>query len=76
MDKRASGQAGQTATFAVFLALLALITACGGQKTPQVVYVTATPVQELATVVDAATPSPVVIVVTATPSPVVMVFVA
>ncbi|MBN1137777.1 MAG: PD40 domain-containing protein [Anaerolineae bacterium] len=69
MGERTGGQASKIAILALFLALLALASACGGEETPQVIYVTATPAQEQATAVKAATPTPVVIVVTATPSP-------
>ena len=61
---------------ALFLALLALLAACGGEKTPQVVIVTATPEAEHQVSLGKATPSPEVIVVTATPSPEVIVVTA
>jgi WD40-like Beta Propeller Repeat len=49
--------------------LLVLLVACGGDTTPQVIVVTATPAPEQVVVVVTATPSPAVIIVTATPSP-------
>ena len=67
----ASGHSKQfrIAFLVLSLALLALLVACGGEKTPQVVMVTATPSPEQAIVVVTATPTPAVIIVTATPSP-------
>jgi hypothetical protein len=59
----------RTAFLVMFLMLLTLIAACGGEKTPQVLVVTATPSPEGGVLVVTTTPSPVVIVVTATPSP-------
>jgi len=64
------------AILALFLILLALIAACGGEKAPQVVVVTATPEAEHQISLGQASPSPEVIVVTATPSPEVIVVTA
>lgn len=67
MGKSANWHAGR---FAVLLFLvLALLVACDGKTTPQVIVVTATPTPEQIVVVVTATPSPVVIIVTATPMP-------
>ena len=46
------------AIWLVLLVVLVMLGACGGEKTPQVILVTATP-----------QPTPVVLIVTATPSP-------
>jgi hypothetical protein len=69
MNERTNRHMRKIAILALFLALLALLAACGGEKTPQVIVVTATPIPEQQVVVVTVTPSPVVIVVTATPSP-------
>lgn len=67
MGKSANWHAGR---FAVLLFLvLALLVACDGKTTPQVVVVTATPTQEQVVVVATDTPTPEVIIITATPSP-------
>jgi len=57
------------AVWSLLLVALVLLAACGGEKTPQVIVVTATPTSEQVVIVVTATPSPEVIVVTATPSP-------
>ena len=46
------------AIWLLLLVVLALLSACGGEKTPRIILVTATP-----------QPTPLVLVVTATPSP-------
>ena len=69
MRKMRNGQMRKIAILVSFLALLALVAACGGDNTPQVVVVTATLTPEQAAIVVTATPSPVIVIVTATPSP-------
>jgi len=64
------------AILALLLALLALLSACGGEKTPQVIIVTATPEAQHQVSIGNASPTPEVIVVTATPSPEVIVVTA
>jgi len=64
------------AILAFLSALLALLAACGGEKTPQVVMVTATPEAQHVISLGKATPTPTAIVVTATPSPEVIVVTA
>ena len=57
------------AVYMLLLVVLVLSAACGGETTPQVIVVTATPTPEPVVVVVTVTPSPEVIIVTPTPSP-------
>lgn len=76
MGKWTNWQMGKILLVALLLALLALLSACGGEETPQVIIVTATPEAQHVVSLGNASPTPAVMVVTATPSPQVIVVTA
>jgi len=59
------------AIWLLLLVVLALLSACGGEKTPRIILVTATPTPGQQVLIVTATPTPgqQVLIVTATPTP-------